>query len=93
MNMSFLKPDIKKIILFILLLAGIGALPLIPTHRVIMCITTPCNPIIGFSSIYSLGYGNHYVLFSAATYIVIILEIIAAYILSCIIINISQKKK
>ena len=84
---TFLVPDWKKILLFLVLFLLIAFLaPIIPVLRPIMCITTPCDPSLDLTSLYSaIFHDARYIAYSLSTYVMIIVEVILSYLLSCFI--------
>lgn len=97
---NFLKPTLWKIILTAIILMGLLFLPIVPVKIQVLCIKGPCYPIeenvSGVSILYGILYPRDvsglYMSTEAATWIVLLLEVIISYFSSCFVFEIKKRK-
>ena len=87
MNLKeFLRPTLRKLSLFLILLVAWIFLPLVPIKAQVMCNIPPCYPAIEPVSLYRIIFKgvlyNNYIFTTPATFIVPVIEFIILYLLA-----------
>ncbi len=80
---ELIAPSLKKAIIFFVLLFLWTFAPVVPVFFQVMCITTPCNPIVNFVPAYKIS--GERAIFSFWSAFWIALEISILYLAACFI--------
>ena len=95
MNLKkFLKPNTFKIVLFLLILTIFVFLPIVSVLVYVVCVAPPCPPMSDLTSVYNImaSFDKRILLFTVNTCIVIFLEILVSYFITCCVAILIRRK-